>query len=293
MKKFLFPHLYYRLLLQTFLANRIVDRIVKPVSSDKLEALKDVTLEHFDINADEYQSWVQAYYGDWRDTFGSRWHKKLLEFYTTFETLQPGNQDVFMDAAGALNSYVHNLKCKRVYMQDLRVSPKVRSQLGSHVTCIEGDAGAIPLPDSSIDKIACHHSFEHFQGYSDTRFISEVQRLLSSNGKCCIIPILIGKRYCEITDTLSWGRKFDERSRRVVDPTSVLPGGRECGHYARVYDVRAFQERILDHVDRSQFTVAIRELRSDGKPAPDLRLRCHRTAAVINRPYRALVITRK
>ena len=157
---------------------------------------------------------------------------------------------------------------------------------------IESDAGSIPLPDESVDTLSCHHSFEHFQGDSDTLFIKEVQRLLKPNGRCCIIPVLIGDRFIEVTDTLTFKRRFAGNSQYVIDPTAVIPGGPSGGDYARIYNLKAFEERIIGTIDLCRFKVTISELRLNGDVLPDLTLACHKPVTAINRPYRSMMIER-
>jgi hypothetical protein len=156
------------------------------------------------------------------------------------------------------------------------IEPSTRAALGPEVDYVEGDAGAIPLPDGSVDRISAHHFFEHFQGDSDTGFIREVQRLLAPEGRCCIVPLFVAKRYVEITNQVSSRYRFDSRSRRVVDPTATIPGSGYSGHYARIYDVPALQRRILDAIDPSRFELGIYQLTMEGRPLPDMSLECHR-----------------
>ena len=273
--------------------NLIVDRMVKPISFDELRGVKGADVEYFNVNRSEYEQWIRAYYPEWQNQFGSVLHKKLIEFFTTFALLDPRPDDVFMDAAGAAHSYLPNISCTTKYLQDIRISQYHKTKLGNDIEYLESDAGSIPLPDESIDKISCHHSFEHFQGNSDTLFINEVQRLLKPGGRCSIIHIFIGSRFLEVTDAISFKRKFDGKSRRVIDPTAAIPGGRQCGNYARIYDLGAFQERVMGSIDPDKFKVTISELRLNGDILPDLTLDCHKHVTAINRPYRALTIERR
>ena len=169
---------------------------------------------------------------------------------------------------------------------------RLRRRLGDAIVCIECDAGTIPLPGASVDRISCHHSFEHFQGASDVGFIHEVQRLLRPGGRCCIVPLFVGTRYVEVTDALTLARKFDGRSVRVIDPTASIPGGEWCGNYARIYDARAVRERLLAAIRPDCFTVTLARVKLDGEDVPDLTLDCHRHVTAVNRPYVAMLIER-
>jgi len=270
--------------------NMIIDRLISPITFQGLFSLKGPTIKELNLSADGYRDWVQKYFPDFRQTFKNLRHKKLLELYTTFRVLNPQPTDTFMDAAGGETTYLHWLNCKRKILQDIRISSSVRSRFGTKVEYLEGDSGTIGLPDESIDKISCHHSFEHFQRDSDILFVKEVQRLLKPKGKCCIIPIFIGNKYLEITDIFTFYRKYDRKSKRLIDPTATIPGRRFSGNYARIYDLESFQERILNKIDLSAFEVLIFELRLGGEIVPDLSLDCHKIATGINRLYRAMVI---
>lgn len=272
--------------------NLIVDRLVKPVSFDNLQMLQNVKTTYLDIHSHDYQEWITQYMPRWHKRFGHIQHKKLIEFYSTYILLNPCSKDVFMDAAGGIDTYLRGLECKRRILQDIKINGDVKHRLGQNVEYIECDARHIDLINDSVDKISCHHSFEHFQADSDILFIEEVQRLLRVNGKCAIVPMFIADRYLEVTDTVCFNRRFDNRSRFIIDPTTTIPGGRSCGSYARIYDMKAFQDRIIDRIDPTKFKVSIVELRMDGNIVPDLTLKCHRGIAKVNYPYRVMMIKR-
>lgn len=123
-------------------------------------------------------------------------------------------------------------------------------------------------------------------------FITEVQRVLAPKGRCCIVPIFISSAFFEITNIDKPEMPFDDAAKKIVDPTSVFTGGPSCGDFARVYSLDSFQERIVDRIDKSMFTVELIEFTMDGIRVPDMRRKCHRSAARVNCPYRALLIER-
>ena len=67
---------------------------------------------------------------------------------------------------------------------------------------IGSDAADIPLPDESIDLMALHCSFEHFEGESDVGFIDEAQRLLTKGGRLVILPLYLSDRDRILTDPI-------------------------------------------------------------------------------------------
>lgn len=254
-------------------SNLIVDRLIHSLEWEMLtKQIKDCEFSTFQMSSKELRDWATYYYPDYLKKFGELKRKKLIEFYTTFHILNPHERHVFMDVAGGVNGYLANLSCKRRILQDMRIYNSTRLALGPSIDYIESNAGSIPLPDESVDLISCHHSFEHFQRDSDINFIKEVQRLLTVDGKCCIVPLFIANRYAEITDKISFKFKFDHSSLRIIDPTASIPGRSGSGNYARVYNISAFQRRIIQHIDLSRFKVTIYALYIDGELLPDMTL---------------------
>jgi len=273
-------------------ANAVLNRVIQPVNLEEMRRLPNTDAGYLRLEGDHFRPWVKRYLPDWRDRLGDLRHRKLVEFFTSFTVLEIRAEDIVMDAAGGYDTYLTQVNCAKRYLQDIRISRDLKARLGERVEYVEGDAGAIPLGSESVDKVSCHHSFEHFQGDSDTSFVKEIQRLLRPQGKCCIVPIFVADHYVEVTNEITLDRKFDPRSSLIVDPTAALPGGDQSGHYARVYDLRALQERVLAQIDSTRFTSRFLEVRLDGAPVPDLTLGCHKRVSAINRPMRALVIER-
>lgn len=292
LKKYFIPRSYLNFLTNNILPrNLIIDNIANPIYFDDLSALHGVENIILNIKGNDFKTWVNKYFSDWQNHFNDIQYKKLIEFYTTHTLLEPRPNDVFMDAAGGSYTYLNSLQCKTRIVQDINISDEFKARFGKEIEYIESNASKIGLPNESVDKISSHHSFEHFQADSDILFIKEVQRLLRVNGKCCIIPIFIANRYVDLTDTFTF-KKFDVRSRRVIDPTATIPGGKTCGNYARIYDLKAFQKRVINNINMTKFKVIVAELQLDGEIVPDLTLECHKGVTVLNRPYRAMLIQR-
>jgi SAM-dependent methyltransferase len=267
--------------------NSRLNRHVRALSHDRLSAIPDLNVGLLELKSEEHLTWLGKFLPD--HGFSSPFFKKPIEFYATYQILAPSANDVFLDAAGGVYTYLHRIPARIRYMQDLQISPLLRTRLGDQIQYIESDAGAIPLPDASVDKISCHHSFEHFEGDSDSRFVREIQRLLRPGGRACILPLFLAEEYFEVTSRLTFAKKFDTASRRLIDLTATLPGG---NGYARIYDPNALQRRILSQIDRAQYSVSVIEIRMDKGPVPDLELACNRNVAAVNSPFRALVIDR-
>ncbi len=280
--------------LRQWVPNLVVDRLVRSLDWEELaRGLENIGLGTLELVSSELRDWAGEYYPGYAATFGDFRHKKLIEFFVSYTVLGPEPCHVFMDAAGGANGYLAKLTCQRKILQDIRVPDATRAIVGPDVDYIEGDAGSIPLPDGSVDRISCHHSFEHFRGDSDSGFVREVQRLLAPGGKCCIVPLFLANRYAEITDRIALGFKYDPRSLRVIDPTASISGGAYSGNYARIYSVDAFQRRVIQALDLSRFAVTMLSVTIDGQLVPDMSLECHKSVTAVNDPYRALVIERR
>lgn len=272
--------------------NLLINRLVKPVSFSLLTSLRDVEIRYLDFANQEYVDWVNDHFLELSEELGHFQQKKILEFFISYKLLDPQINNTFLDAAGGHITYLNELDCHKRILQDITIPRGLVATPGIDIQFIECDVGDIPLENESIDKISCHHSFEHFQSTSDILFILKIQQLLRLNGKVCIIPIFISNIYTEITDSISLNKKFDPLSRRLIDITSSLPGGQFSGNYARVYDISRFQDRIINNINLNNFKATLFEIRMDGKTAPDLTLKCNLHTAIINCPYRALLIER-
>ena len=265
-------------------------RGLSPLPLKDLYELEEVATESLDIESKRHIEFLDQCFPDWNLHFSSPFHKKLLELSISARLLAIRESDVFIDVAGGLYTYVGTVKAARKILQDRFISdhPK-RKLLPRGVDSIESSAHEVPLPSSSVDKIACHHSFEHSRDTVDSLFIREVDRLLRPGGCACIVPLHLGKEYLEVTDNLATP-KFDPSSRRVYDPTSPLPGGKFSGGLARIYSPRALRRRVLNDIDPKRIRTRIVDLRVEGAPAPNVKSDCHRIEKNVDFPYRASML---
>jgi predicted SAM-dependent methyltransferase len=271
--------------------NLIIDRMVTALELKDIQEPR-MWIGAVEFQSDDYDRWLQSFLPRQSFRFPDTRVKKLLELYSSFTLLGIQAGDAVMDAAGGVISYISALNCAERYLQDIAIPEQTRSVLGNGIRYVESDAAMIPLPDASIDKISCHHSFEHFQRDSDIAFIREVQRLLKPGGKACIVPIFIADQYIEVTDDFRFDLHSDPRARYIIDPTATIPGGKRCGSFARIYDLQAFSERVAASIDFERFNAALIEIRLDGQAVPDMSLECHAHVTAVNFPYRALLVER-
>ncbi|CAN5427828.1 hypothetical protein BH09SUM1_BH09SUM1_04220 [soil metagenome] len=162
--------------------------------------------------------------------------EKIYEYFLTVEALQLTADSVYLDVASCLSvfpSYMAEVIGCTVLRQDLFYKPgisfvrfpsiKTRSERPM-ISCFGGDASKMPLANESVDAIALHCSFEHFEHDSDTNFVREALRVLKPGGRLLIIPFYCGNTHTEL-----------------FQPEQA-PG---C-QYHRYYNPASFTERILD-----------------------------------------------
>ena len=273
--------------------NLILDKSVTYAKTEDLKKGINCPLKNYDLDFDKFKAWVEQKFPDYREVHRDIYRKKLIELYASFKALDIRKNETYADLAGGRFTYINEIDCKRKILHDLHVSTELKKQMEGVAEIVESSAESIPLPDKSIDCISSHHSFDHFQGNVDTVFIKEICRLLSKGGRCMIIPVLIGSRYLEVTNNKNFKKHFDKRAEILFDESATLPGRELSGYFARIYDVRAFRERVLDAIDQNEFDVTVYEITMNGRPTPFMDLPCNYMAAKINYPYRALFIKRK
>jgi len=217
-------------------------------------------------------------------------HKKALEFFFSAHILEIKSGDIILDAAGGRSNYLSAVKNtfnpSQLILVDHIYSEKNEKD---DILIIGGDISKISLPNTSVDKIACHHAFEHFQQNIDVIFIEEISRLLKPKGRAVIIPLFIAKEYIECWNIYR-SNKFDSNSKLIVDKTASLPGSDNDGHFARIYSPLALYSRILNFSKEVGLNWKIVTCTLKGQYLPDMKLNF---GAKINKPLRALVLEKK
>ncbi len=102
------------------------------------------------------------------------------------------------------------------------------------------------IPDGYFDALTLHNSFEHFMGNADSEFMREVDRVLSPNGACLILPLYVAatpRIYFDpvaVTPTLL--RTYDKEAE-------LMPvRGFANQEHARCYDAMTLQERLISRI---------------------------------------------
>lgn len=175
--------------------------------------------------------------------------EKSLEHFLAAQLLllRPGTTyiDIASDTSPTPDIYA-KLFGVRAYRQDLRYPT------GVHDDRIGGDAAAMPVPDGFADAMALHCSFEHFEGDSDSRFVTECARVLRPGGRVCILPLYLSATHVALTDPTSFGRS--DRPTFDADATvHTIPG---WGHrHARQYGPAQLFARVLSRTGTLRTTI--------------------------------------
>lgn len=178
--------------------------------------------------------------------------EKVFEYYLLTKLLNIQENNVYLDVASCMSlfpNYIAECYNVKVFRQDYLYTEGINSSnfprilVADHqsdkaeyisIDCIGSNACSLPLPDSSIDFITLHCSFEHFEGNNDSLFVNEALRVLKKNGRLLIIPFYMGNKPAEI-----------------LHP-DYAPG---C-QFHRYYDPVTFTGRVLSHIDHP-FTFSI------------------------------------
>ena len=269
------------------MGNLRVDHVVERVYREELIKTGVNNFQRINFHSSKIREWLEKH----KEKFSKmptyrapKWskldylHQKALEYYVSYQLLEPQAKDVFMDVGVEKSSYYRILSCREIYLQDIIYPPGLK-RLDDRTFCLGGDAASLPLPKESVDKISLHHTFEHFEGGKDRQFIKQSFRILKPEGKMCIIPLLLCDEYTEVHRFP--GRAFDPLARRVIDPTTTL-----ATPFARLYDIETLQTRILAQPPEGvEYTLY--EITVDDEDTPDMS---KNLGVKINRPMRCLLI---
>lgn len=266
--------------------NVIIDAAVRTLSlGDAGKVCKAATI---DRSGKDFHEWLSD--SNLHFTGLDYYHKKALEFFFSFMTLELTSDDILLDAAGGRSGYLDAARkikgCTELYLTDHIYTGITETSDGIKIA--GGDIGNIPLPDASLTKIACHHAFEHFQGDKDVAFINEVGRLLRHGGRACIIPLFLVDRYTECWN-VDRTTVFDSSAQLVIDKSATIPGADEDGHFARFYDLDAFDRRIVRPAKAAGLIPSIFTCRLDGSDLPEME---KNFGSKLNYPLRALILNR-
>ncbi len=259
-----------------------LDQKARPCSDGILKTKFGIKIHKFNQKTSSFWKWIKK--GDLKEFLKFPFpHKKALEFFFSAHILDIEKKDILLDAAGDELDYLSAVRKtfnpSRLILEDRIYTKRIKK---NNILIIGGDASRIPLPDASVNKITCHHSFEHFKQDIDATFIKEISRLLRPKGRAVIIPLFIAEENIECWNTQK-NSKFDKTASILIEKTASLPGG----SFARVYSPKALYDRVLACAEKAGLKWTIASCTLDNESIPDMKLNF---GAKINYPLRALIL---
>jgi hypothetical protein len=194
--------------------------------------------------------------------------EKALEHFLSFKIVQPRRGQVFMDVGSCVSVVPEILRrhygC-RCYAQDLELPAGIAGWN------VGGNAAEIPLPDSSLDGMTLHCTFEHFEGNADSAFIRECARLLKPGGKTVILPLYVNTNWTNITGETDAAQRSSIGCDGSASYWCVIPEWQN--RFGRHYSAQALLDRVLDVAVGCGLQVEIFRVRNFGQIHPNLWLR--------------------
>jgi hypothetical protein len=194
--------------------------------------------------------------------------EKALEHFLSFKVAQPRRGQVFMDVGSCVSVVPEILRrhyeCE-CYAQDLELPAGVNGwKVGSN-------AADIPLPDSVLDGMTLHCTFEHFEGNADSAFIHECARLLKPGGKTVILPLYVNLNWTNITGETDAAKRSSIECDRSASFWCIIPEWQN--RFGRHYSAQALLDRVLDVAVGCGLQVEMFRVRNFGQVHPNLWLR--------------------
>lgn len=174
--------------------------------------------------------------------------EKVLEHFMARDLLGLVAGETYVDVAAG-DSPVAGIYRELDRVEAMRVDRRFRP--GRHGDRWGADVRALPWADGSIDKMALHCSFEHFEGDADIGFVREADRLLAPGGRCCILPLYMNHRFAIQSDParIPWsGIAWDAGAEVRL----VRRGGQR---HSRFYDVDALLGRLWPQLRRTRIRI--------------------------------------
>ena len=163
--------------------------------------------------------------------------EKALEHYLAAKLLALSPNDIYIDVANGDSPapwIYQKLYQTKSYAHD-------RYFKNSEGRYISGDADHLDVDNSFADKIGLHCAFDHFVKDYDSKFITEIQRILKPNGRCCIVPLYLYPKGGAVTDpgyVTDWSI-FQEFKNIYIDYAFK-------NDFSRFYNGKTFVDRVLN-----------------------------------------------
>jgi SAM-dependent methyltransferase len=253
--------------------NRRVNREIHAVPIGPLDRLHHETLN---LDSKDYHQLTDTAILSHYSRLGYL-HSKPLEYLTSLTLLDLPDGGTLLDAAGGgaaeFSRAVNELRRGKINLLCQDAVDHLLAASTPNLTYIGGSIDTIPIADSSVDGVTCHHSIEHFQSDLDVRFLQESIRVLRPGGKLIVVPLFITDMYAEIWNRHPSGQ-FDPAATTVVDHTAAFAGWGPYEGFARTYSLEAFERRVLCSIPDS-CSVSVFDVYVDGVEVPDMNHNRH------------------
>lgn len=179
---------------------------------------------------------------------------KALQHYISINLLEFSSSDVYIDIASSNSvcpDIIQKLHTQNIFRQDIRYHK------GIHGNNIGSNAEDIPLLDNSINKMALHCSFEHFENNSDINFIEEAYRILSVGSKFIITPLYMSEVEHILTSPSIWETKYGlEGFPKFTNDYKIVLNERIQQRQEKIFSPRSlFKEIVIPFKEKFRFEI--------------------------------------
>lgn len=196
--------------------------------------------------------------------------EKLLEHYVAYHFLSLSGfkkNDIYIDVAACGSPWsklLRELQGIQAYAIDLELSPKY-SYLDYYR---KEDAINTSFLDSSVRGVSLQCAYEMFCGNDDINLISELKRILVSNGKAIISPLYMHTHYCCYSTPEFYGKGHSDKEAKeyIRMDCHGVPSSRK-------YEPLKLKERILDKIEELGMQYKIFVLRNKSEIGQEIY--CH------------------
>ncbi|PLY06374.1 MAG: hypothetical protein C0625_09555 [Arcobacter sp.] len=237
------------------LLDSLIYKDLDDIKSDMKKIYKEFennfeNIKIYNFNEESYLEWFNnvnyTQYPNYCKEFeeGEILHSKAMQHYLSIELLKIKKSDVYLDIASSNSvcpDIINEFYSKNVYKQDIQYKE------GIHGNKIGSNAESMPLDNNSIDKMALHCSFEHFENNSDINFLNEAYRVLSSNGKVVITPFYMSESKHILTSPSIWENKYMMQDLpKFTRGYPIVINEEIKQRQEKIYSVKAFLEEIVE-----------------------------------------------
>lgn len=187
-------------------------------------------------------------------------NEKMLEYFIAYKFCisQLNKNEIYIDAAARESPWAKLLREKgyNAYAIDLQCSLKYESLEYYKVM----DATTTTFKDGSISAVSLQCAYEMFNRDDDIKFIHELKRILRKDGRALIVPFYMNTYYSGFSSPEYYFKKeFHDRDAKVYVASNNMRGI----PFARFYDVKKFEDRVLATIEENNLKYNFYVLRNN------------------------------